>query len=155
MKKIILIAIALIGLQGVAQENRKEGKRNHDRHEQKMDLTPEQIATLKTKKMTLALDLTASQQSEIQAINLEKANKRKAKMEERKANKDKEKPKMTSEARYNMQIAMLDAQIAEKAKFRNILNEDQYKKFEKMQMKMKKRGKQHKQDKNKGKHRNG
>lgn len=156
MKKIILIAIALIGLQGLAQEQGKEGKRHHHRIHKKMDLTAEQMATLQTKKMTLALDLNASQQSEIQALNLEKATKRKAMMAERQANKDKEEPKkLTSEERYNKQIAMLDARIAEKAKMQKILNKEQFEKFEKMQKHMKKQGRNKKGDKHRGQQRNG
>ncbi|MDO6761364.1 hypothetical protein Q4566_14220 [Tamlana sp. 2_MG-2023] len=156
MKKILIIAIVLIGLQGIAQEQGKEGKRQHQKHHQKMDLTADQMATLKTKKMTLALDLTASQQSEIQALNLEKATKRKAMMAERKANKDNEKSKkLTSDERYNKEIARLDMQIAEKAKMQKILNKEQFEKFEKMQKHMKKQGRHHKDNKGKGEHRNG
>ncbi|MBU2951898.1 hypothetical protein KO493_14455 [Tamlana agarivorans] len=155
MKKILIIAIALIGLQGIAQEKGKEGKRQHNKHHQKMDLTAEQMATLKTKKMTLALDLTASQQSQIQALNLEKSTKRKAMMAERKANKNNEKPKkLTSEERYDKLLARLDSQIAEKAKMQKILNKDQFEKFEKMKKNIKKQGKRQMQNKRKGEHRN-
>ena len=40
----------------------------------KMDMTAEQMATLQTKHMTLALDLTEDQLNQIYKINLEKKN---------------------------------------------------------------------------------
>ncbi|WP_067151122.1 Spy/CpxP family protein refolding chaperone [Pseudotamlana agarivorans] len=156
MKKIILIAIALIGLQGIAQEQGREGRKHQKGDHSKMDLTAEQMATLQTKRMTLALDLNASQQTDIQALNLEKATKRKAMKAERQANKDKEAPKkLTSEERYNKQIAMLDARIAEKAKLQKILNKEQFEKFEKMMKHKQRAGKKGKHGDRKGKYQNG
>ncbi|OBQ52189.1 hypothetical protein JJL45_15470 [Tamlana sp. s12] len=156
MKKIILIAIALIGLQGIAQEQGREGRKHHRGEHAKMDLTAEQMATLQTKRMTLALDLNAAQQTDIQALNLERATKRKAMMAERQANKDKEAPKkLTSEERYNKQIAMLDAKIAEKAKLQKILNKEQFENFEKMMKHKQRVAKKGKHGDRKGKHQNG
>lgn len=51
----------------------------------KMDMTAEQMATLQTKHMTLALDLTEDQQNQIYKINLEKAQFGKEKWAEAKA----------------------------------------------------------------------
>ncbi|AUS04300.1 hypothetical protein C1A40_01895 [Tamlana carrageenivorans] len=155
MKKIILIAIALIGLQGFAQEQGREGRKHHRGDHAQMDLTAEQMATLQTKRMTLALDLNASQQEDIQALNLEKATKRKAMMAERQANKDKGAPKkLTSEERYNKQIAMLDAKIAEKAKLQKILSKEQFEKFENMKKQKQRANRKHKNGDRKGKYQN-
>jgi hypothetical protein len=97
------------------------------------DLTPEQIATLQTKQMTLALDLTDDQQKKMQDLNLENAVKRSGKMNEIRAKKESgELRKLTSEDRYAMKIAVLDHQIAQKEKLRNILDKEQYVKWEKM-----------------------
>ncbi len=127
MKKAIWAIALLIGALGMAQE---EGKSNRGAMK---DLTPEQMATLQTKKMTLALDLSEAQQSQIQALNLENAKTRKAKMEERKAKKEAgEAKKPTSEERYAIQNARLDQMIAQKAEMKKILSEEQYDKWEKM-----------------------
>jgi len=127
MKKAILAMVLLIGVFAMAQ---REGKSN--RGEMK-DLTPEQMATLQTKKMTLALDLSEAQQKQIQALNFENAKTRKAKMEERKVKKEADEAKKpTAEERYAMQNARLDARIAQKAKLKEILSQEQYDKWEKM-----------------------
>ena len=56
MKKLAFVLIALIAFNTQAQERPTREKR---------DLSPEQMATLKTKKMTLHLDLNESQRKEI------------------------------------------------------------------------------------------
>ena len=151
MKKLIIIALAFIGLQATAQ--RKEGgPRNHDRGEKMMNLTANEIATLQTKKMTLALDLDEGQQNKIYTINLDNATKRKAMMEERKAKKEAgtaEKP--TKEERLKMMNDMLDHKIAEKAKMKKILNDEQYTKWVESLEKRDKNKRGNKGDSKKGK----
>ena len=88
MKKFIFIAIALVTLQISAQHRRNEGPNMRERSQKMSQLTPDEAATLQTKKMTLMLDLNESQQAEIHKINLENATKRKEMMEARKAKKD-------------------------------------------------------------------
>ncbi|MEC3905402.1 hypothetical protein VOI54_00075 [Tamlana sp. 2201CG12-4] len=145
MKKIILIAIAFIGLQAVAQEHKKQAHKNHDNRQKMMDMSAEEIATLQTKKMTLFLDLNESQQTEIKKINLENATKRKAAMAEYKAKKESgEAQKPTKEQRLAMKNAKLDHMIATKAKMKKILNEEQYAKWEKAQKRGAMKGKQKK-----------
>lgn len=132
MKNIILIAVAFIGLQVVAQ-----GQKNRDGHQKMMNLSAEEIATLQTKKMTLILDLDASQQNEIKSINFENATKRKAMMAERKAKKESgEAKKPSQEERYAMANAKLDHMIATKAKMKKILNKEQFEKWEKASKRM-------------------
>lgn len=136
MKKLILIAIAFIGLQATAQQQKRQGPNKGERSEKMMNLSAEETATLQTKKMTLALDLNESQQKEIQKINLENAEARKAHMAERKAKKEAgtaEKP--SKEERLKMMNAMLDHKIEMKAKMKKVLNEEQYSKWEKAQAK--------------------
>lgn len=133
MKKIILIAIAFIGLQTVSHGQNKQGPNGKERGQKMMNLTAEEMATLQTKKMTLALDLSESQQDKIHKINLDNATKRKEMMAARKAKKesgDAEKP--TKEERLEMVNAQLDHKIAMKAKMKDILDEEQYAKWEKM-----------------------
>lgn len=133
MKKIVIILLALVTLQVTAQEKKKElqteGQR--ERMEAMKDLTPEETATLRTKKMTLHLDLTEAQQQKIQAIHLEEAKIRKAKMEERKTMKESgEKRAFTKEDKVKMMNDRLDHQIAMKQKMKSILNAEQYAKWE-------------------------
>ncbi|SIT12961.1 hypothetical protein SAMN05421766_11226 [Zobellia uliginosa] len=135
MKKIIVALVCMIGLTAMAQR-----EKGHNRDQMK-DLTAEQIATLHTKKMTLALDLTSAQQEKIKAIHLEEAKARKAKHEERKAKKEEgERKRPTSEERFAMENAKLDKMIALKAEMKDILSAEQYEKWKKMQQHRKKKG---------------
>lgn len=139
MKKLILIALAFIAIQVTAQEKRVDGpqKERKERAMQFQNLSAEDIATLQTKKMTLHLDLNASQQKEIQKLNLESATAMKSKMEARKAAKENgtaQKP--SQEEKVKMMHARLDHQIAMKAKMKNILNAEQFEKWEKAQKRM-------------------
>tara|TARA_R110002049_G_scaffold295948_3_gene483754 strand:+ start:4444 stop:4911 length:468 start_codon:yes stop_codon:yes gene_type:complete len=149
MKKLILIAIAFIGLQATAQQ--KQGTNRGERGNKMMTLSAEDMATLQTKKMTLALDLNESQQKEIQKINLENATARKAQMEKRKANKEAGTAQRPSEEeRLKMMNAMLDHKIEMKAKMKSILNTEQYAKWEKAQARMGKKKRDGMKGKKKG-----
>ncbi|MBD0833619.1 hypothetical protein [Aestuariibaculum sediminum] len=140
MKNILVIAMALITLQGIAQEKRALANRM-DRPHRMSDLSPEQAATLKTKKMTLHLDLTTKQQDEIYKLNLENAKARKEMMANLKAKREHgELKKPTQEQRYKMMNARLDHQIDEKAKMKTILNSEQFIKWENHQKKMQQQG---------------
>lgn len=153
MKKLIIIAVALLALQVTAQEQKREHHKKGERAHKMANLSAEDIATLKTKKMTLFLDLNESQLAKIQEINLENATKRKAAMEARKAKKESgEAQKPTQEQRLKMINARLDHKIAMKAKMKKILNEEQYAKWEKAQTKMAMKGKNKKKGKQKGMH---
>ncbi|TYA74998.1 hypothetical protein [Seonamhaeicola marinus] len=144
MRKLIVIALALITVQAFAQPN--QGQNKKQRMHKKHDFTPEQAATLHAKKMTLHLDLNEKQQAQVKEIFLKNAEARKAKMEEFKAKKESgELQKPTQEQRFKMANAKLDHQIAMKAKMKKILNEEQFAKWEKIQAKMAHRGKQKKE----------
>lgn len=150
MKNIIFALAVLLTLNMTAQESEdhhQDERRKEMRHKRAQkhlkDLTPEQIATLRTKKLTLALDLSASQQRSVLELYTKVAKTRKEKMEARKANKDKNK-KLTSEEKYAMMNAKLDAQIAHKKSMKEILSASQYEKWEKIMArkgKKKRRGK--------------
>jgi hypothetical protein len=135
MKNIMYVLAIIFTLNVAAQENTEShenrGKRQHQK-EFLQSLTPEQHATLQTKKLTLALDLTEKQQAKVLALQTKTATERKAKMEAHKEMREKgEKP--TNEERYQMMNERLDAQIAYKKSMKNILNDDQYERWEKMQ----------------------
>ena len=131
MKTLLIIAIALISFHGIAQE-RKERPNREARHAMMKDLTPEEAAELRTKKMTLHLDLNADQQKKIFALNLENAKMRQSIMKAHKAQKEAgNMQKPSKEAMLKRQNNKLDHQIAMKAKMKNILDENQYAKWEK------------------------
>lgn len=156
MKKVVIILIALVTLQLTAQDKKKvyqkEGQR--ERMETMRDLTPEEMATIQTKKMTLHLDLTKAQQQKMQAFLLDEATLRKAKMEEHKAMKENGETKaFTKEDKFKMMNERLDHQITVKQKMKSILNAEQFEKWEVSQGNMDHRGDgKRKMDKEKNKH---
>ncbi|MEM6718395.1 MAG: hypothetical protein AAF611_03670 [Bacteroidota bacterium] len=135
MKNILYALAILFTVNLAAQEQPEHGGRNGKMKEHKkflQSLTPTQQATLQTKKLTLALDLSEQQQQKVLALQTEVATERKAKMEARKAMKEKgEKP--TEAQRLQMMNEHLDAQIAFKKSMKKILNNEQYERWEKMQ----------------------
>ena len=153
MKNLLMIAIAFFTLNATAQERKKDGQKGDvkERMEMRNDMTPEEMAKLQTKKMTLELDLTDKQQVEVEKVLLVEAKTRKIKMEEFKAKKDKaESEKPSKEDRLKMANERLDYQIEHKKKMKAILNADQFAKLEKMQdERQEKRGKQTRMQKDK------
>jgi len=139
MKKLLMVALAFIAIQATAQErNERPNKERGSKMERFQDLTPDEMATLQTKKMTLHLDLNESQQKEIQKINLENAKDRKSMRETRMAQKESSNfQKPSKEERLKIMNTRLDRKIEMKAKMKKILNEDQYAKWEKNQAQMK------------------
>jgi len=143
MKKVIVVLFCMASMTAMAQKG--EGQQRDGMHQ----MTPEQTATLKTKKMTLALDLTDAQQKQIQTLNLENAKTRKAEREKRKAQQENgESKKPTSDERYAMKNERLDRMIAQKTEIKEILSQEQYAKWEKMTQR---KGKHRKGMKNKEK----
>lgn len=155
MKRILLIAIAFFTLNATAQQQKSQQKQG-DRKErpQRMnkfkDFTPEEMAELKTKKMTLDFDLTDAQKKDIYTLNLKEAQDRKQMMEERKNSQGENEGRgkgqenmRSKEERFNMANDKLDKQIAHKKEMQRILNKDQFEKWEKVNKS---------RNKNRGKH---
>ena len=145
MKKLFIVALLVVGMTSFAQERKARPERA-----QMEQMTPEQRNQLHLKKMTLELDLNASQQKEMSKIIAEQSAKREAKMAERKASKDSAK-KLTSEEIFAKKSKMLDEKILMKERMKKILSADQYKKWDDMKGKrhhgMKKRMMHHKDGK--------
>lgn len=121
MKKVIVIVVLFIGFSAMAQKQRP-----HQPRKQRLEsLDAEQIATLRTKKMTLALDLNQEQFAEVLQLHIAEVEFHKEKREARKAAKDDAKPSSASE-RFNMANARLDRQIAMQQQLKDILTTDQY-----------------------------
>ncbi|WP_035335682.1 hypothetical protein [Dokdonia sp. PRO95] len=134
MKKLMMMFLVLATISMSAQRGPRSGEERRGN-----DMTAEQVATLSTKKMTLALALDDNQSKKVYKVLLDQAEDRKAMQAERKANK--EKPALTKEQRYAMQNERLDKQIAMQEKMQSILTEDQFKQFKRMNAKRKgKRG---------------
>lgn len=129
MKKLFIAALLVVGMTSFAQE--RKGRPERSEMEQ---LTPEQRNQLHLKKMTLELDLNASQQKEMSKIIAEQSAKKEARMAERKANKDSVK-KLTSDELFAKKSKMLDEQIVMKERMKKILTPEQYKKWDEMKAK--------------------
>jgi hypothetical protein len=92
-------------------------------HKHKPDFTPEQIATLKSKKMALQLDLTEAQIKSVNKLETEKAWDRKAMQESRsKVNSN----EGSSEARFKRLDNQLDHHISYQRQMKKILTDKQY-----------------------------
>lgn len=128
MKKVVF-ALMFITVFSVMGQQEKKGQKSGDIERQRW--TPEQMATLQTKRMTLALDLSKDQQAKIEKLNLENAKLRAAKMEAYKAKKESgETKKLSAEERFTMANARLDQQIASREQIKKILNDDQFEKWQ-------------------------
>lgn len=130
MKNLVLAVLAIFTLSTSAQERRQDRKGHDHMKEIMKDLTPEEVANLKTKKMTLRLDLTDRQQQQVESIFLDQAIERQKKREARNGKAEGEKP--SKEEFLKMENQRLDHQIEMKRQMKEILSEEQYAKFEKM-----------------------
>ncbi len=137
MKKVVFVLIAFIVLNTQAQ-----GERSHKGN----DLTPEQMATLRTKQLTLDLELNEAQQAKVFALSKKTAEEMKAMKAERKENKQ-----TMGKDRFEMKNQILDKKIAIQKEMKTILNEEQFEKWKKISKhrmnKMKKHRKESKQQK--------
>lgn len=124
MKNLLSIVVLVFALTFTAQAQKKRGNMGSK-------LTIEQQTTLAVKKMTLVLDLSDKQQEQIKPIIMSKIKNKNDFTEKRKAAKvNKQKP--TSDEIFAIKNKQLDNQIMMKNSIKNILNEKQFDKFEKM-----------------------
>jgi hypothetical protein len=144
MKTILSVLVLLISFSVVGQPPH-EGVKREKRMEKMKKMTPEQQATLWSKKMTLELDLNESQQEQVHALILNKVNKQK----ERRANRPKERPSDTEI--YQMKVNQLDEKIAMKKAMKSILTPAQFEIWEKKTKKKEHMKRKHLEQKKKGK----
>lgn len=124
MKNLLSIVVLVFAFTFTAQAQKKRGNMGSK-------LTIEQQTTLAVKKMTLVLDLSDKQQEQIKPIIMSKIKNKNDFTEKRKAAKvNKQKP--TSDEIFAIKNKQLDNQIMMKNSIKNILNEKQFDKFEKM-----------------------
>lgn len=138
MKQLVVLVLALISVNVFAQ--RPEGHRKSMRA--MSELSAEQWATLHTKKLTLALDLSERQQDEIMKISLEEAEFKKARHEEFKAKRENgEGKKPTADERFELVNERLDHKIAHQQKMKQVLNKEQYETWKELQLRRAMNGK--------------
>lgn len=130
MKKFIVLASLIITSMTYGQERHPERKASHKKGKMELmkDLSTEQIATLKTKKMTLAFDLSKSQQNQVYTLLLEETTSQDAQRKERQ--KESSNSKLTPEEKFNKMNSRLDKKIIHKAKLKEILSKEQFEKWE-------------------------
>jgi len=137
MKKILIPCLALFTAMTM---NAQKGDHQKEKHHHKFfqELTIEQIANLKTKKMTLRLELTPEQVDKIYQMELTKVTARKSEQEKK---SKKAKPEaLSAEQKYNRQIARIDQKIAYQTQLKSILNAEQYETWKATRHRAKKRG---------------
>ena len=126
MKKLLILTLALLTFQiTTAQEGNREMKRQQQSKMQ--DMTPEEAANLKVKRMTLNLDLSDMQQKQVYELFL-KSEQERQQIRETNRNQS-ERP--SKEDKLKRENARLDKQIEMKKKMKDILNDEQYAKWEK------------------------
>lgn len=123
-----MIAIALLTINGIAQDKK-------DRKDFLKELSAEEVATLKTKRMTLHLDLTESQQEQVKVLITEDTKHKDSQRKKFEESKKNEKP--SKEERYAKENERLDRQIEMKKQMKTILNDEQYEKWNSLNSKKK------------------
>jgi Spy/CpxP family protein refolding chaperone len=126
MKTVLLAMFTIASFSAMAQEVPHHGPRHSAE-----SFTPEQAATLQTKRMILALDLTDLQQEQVREFHLENARLRQQKMETHRAEEsEKHNTDLSAEERFRRANDRLDHMIAQKEKMKVILSPEQYEKWE-------------------------
>ena len=100
----------------------------------KKRLTTEQLTTLKVKKMTLELELSEIQQNKLTPVIKELISERSAQLDKKRELKNDVKKNNPNE-RYQMANKILDHKIMFQKEMRTILNEEQFKKFKRLEKK--------------------
>jgi periplasmic protein CpxP/Spy len=126
MKKIVCILVFITGFTTIGQELESNTKKGNSQREK---LTVEQRVALQTKRLTLDLDLTTKQQTELKKVLVSQAQKREKKQNELKE-KRAENKSLSADEKFELQNEMLDNQIAFKAEMKKILTPEQFTKWE-------------------------
>lgn len=125
MKKAFLLFMALSTF-AISAQNTEPGKKGN-KEKFKTHFTPEQRAELRSKEMTLALDLNTSQQAKVKQLFLEKG--------QNSSKISKKRSEMTSDDAFAFKNARLERRIEIKKGLKEILTEEQLQKLEKSKFK--------------------
>lgn len=128
MRNTLILIAFVISFGGFAQKTeRKQKKQQMERYEIAKNLSAEEMAALRTKKLTLQLDLTDSQQQSIKALLVNQISDRKEKMQNRPKNGIiKDSANASTQDYYKMKSQRLDQQIAFQNKMKTILTDTQF-----------------------------
>jgi hypothetical protein len=122
MKKLVGLTVVIMFFSlTVAAQGQRQQKRT--------DYTPEQRATLQTKKLALRLDLTANQEKEVKKLMLKNAEERQELRTALQKNKQ-DGTGLTGDERFERENMRLTKQQSQKAEMKKILTEEQYEKWE-------------------------
>jgi len=135
MKKVVFALIVLIAFNVQAQNEHTQNRSK---------LSPEQMAIMKTKEMTLKLELNDTQQKKLLALNKKNIGKFKKMKGERK--------ELTPDERFEMKNKMLDRKIEIQREMKNILTDEQFAKWKKMHKSRSKKMNKHREMSKKRKH---
>ncbi|MDN3493813.1 hypothetical protein [Winogradskyella bathintestinalis] len=148
MNKLVIIAIAFATLSSFAQQKQPQKLDRENRAELRKSMTPTEIADLKSKQLTLKLDLNDEQQKKVHQLILNGAEDKQSLRQDNKTEKDDTRKKPSKDEMLKMKSQKLDMQIEMKREMKKILTEEQFAKFEKMQpRKQKRRDLRHKTNK--------
>jgi protein CpxP len=144
MKRLLLIVITIFTLNAVAQEKKTTSATlKKELHTKQQHSSPEGMATMKTKKLSQQLDLSLDQQKEVYNLILEYSkvdNESKLKIKKEIASKD----KIDMQESKKSYIINREKQMNQmNSKFKDILNDEQYKKYEKITSKSQGKRKKH------------
>ena len=119
----------------------------------KKSLTTEQLTTLKVKKMTLELELSEVQQKKLTPFITKQISERKIEADRMRESKNEVK-NIDASNRYQMANKILDRKIMFQKEMRTILNEEQFKKFKRLEKKRNQKMKNRRHQKKKRFHKN-
>ena len=125
MKKWILACLLLAGFSAAAQHMPREGRGR----QQKQEFSADEMATLQSKQMTLALDLSSNQQQQVQTLLSKRIQQR---HEARQALEKDTAAMADPQKRYQRMNERLDSEIAFRQELKKILSEPQYTQWRQM-----------------------
>lgn len=141
MKTSMLFLVLFIGFGSYAQPNKEQrNKYKMERYNIAKDLSAEELATLRTKKLTLQLDLNEAQQNSVKELLTAHITKRKANLQHRpQKGIKKDAASYNSESYYKNRIERLDHQIAFQNTMKTILTTTQFENWKSLQQSKAKR----------------
>lgn len=128
MVRIVSLLALFISFSLTTNAQKKELFKNKKR------LTTKQLTTLKVKKMTLELELSEVQQKKLTPVITKLISERKIEADRMRESKNEIK-NIDASNRYQMANKILDRKIMFQKEMRTILNEEQFKKFKRLEKK--------------------
>lgn len=147
MVRIVSLLALFISFSLTTNAQKKELFKNKKR------LTTEQLTTLKVKKMTLELELSEVQQKKLTPVITKLISERKIEADRMRESKNEIK-NIDASNRYQMANKILDRKIMFQKEMRTILNEEQFKKFKRLEKKRNQKMKNRRHQKKKRFHKN-